>query len=196
MNSKAGTLPASVNLEREEGGEGTSWRAGSPIFEKQRQSPSHWHNRSTLPTPIPIPGHGQQGPTPGNVWSPSSGSPGAHPSPGMFGCRRRWVGGAEGAEKREGRALGANGSPTQTIPTGLGLPQSGSHVFHPERKPRSWSRGKPARRGAVKMAEQGFGRQKKLEEGEDKQAVAEFKKQRHRRVDRSRPGQTRCCGMH
>ena len=53
MNSKAGTLPASVNLEREEGGEGTSWRAGSPIFEKQRQSPSHWHNRSTLPTPTP-----------------------------------------------------------------------------------------------------------------------------------------------
>lgn len=89
---------------------------------------------------------------------------------------RRWVGGAEGAEKREGRGLGANGSPTQTIPTGLGLPQSGSHVFHPERKPRSWSREKPARRGAAKVAEQGFGWQKKLEEGEDKQAVAEFKK--------------------
>lgn len=76
MNTKAGTLPASVNLEREEGGEGPSRRAGSPISEKQRQSPSHWHNRITLPTPIPIPGHGQQGPTPGNVWSPSSGSPG------------------------------------------------------------------------------------------------------------------------
>ena len=92
---------------------------------------------------------------------------------------RRWVGRAEGAEKREGRGLGANGSPTQIVPTGLGLPQSGSHVFHPERKPRSWSRGKPARRGAAKVAEQGFGWQKKLEEGEEKQAVAEFKKQRH-----------------
>lgn len=76
MNTKAGTLPASVNLEWEEGGEGTSWRAGSPISETQRQSPSHWHNSSTLPTPTPTPGHGQQGPTPGNVWSPSSGSPG------------------------------------------------------------------------------------------------------------------------
>lgn len=31
------------------------------------------------------------------------------------------------------------------------------------------------------MAEQGFGWQKKLEEGENKQAVADFKKQRHQK---------------
>lgn len=41
---------------------------------------------------------------------------GAHPSPGMFGCVRRWAGGSEGAEKREGRGLGASGSPIPDQP--------------------------------------------------------------------------------
>ena len=81
MNTKAGTLPASVNLEWEEGGEGTSWRAGSPISETQRQSPSHWHNSSTLPTPTPTPGHGQQGPTPGMCGAPPLGVLGVWGSP-------------------------------------------------------------------------------------------------------------------
>lgn len=55
------------------------------------------------------------------------------------------MGESEGAEKREGRGLGADGSPIPDQPHRPQLPLRGPHLFHPERKPRSWSRGKPAR---------------------------------------------------
>lgn len=103
-----------------------------------------------------------------NVRSPSPGSP------GKLGCRRRagrsgWRGGGQKREKAE--AWEPMGLQFQTSSPGLNLPQRGPHLFRPERKPRSWSREKPAREEPAKEAEQGFSWPKR-EEGGNKQAVA------------------------
>lgn len=108
-----------------------------------------------------------------NVRSPSPGSL------GKLGCvRRAGRSGWRGGQKREkAEAWEPMGLQFQTSSPGLSLPQRGPHLFRPERKPRSWSREKPAREEPAKVAEQGFSWQKKLEEGGNKQAVADLKKQ-------------------
>lgn len=105
---------------------------------------------------------------------------GAHPSPGMFRYVRRWAEGSERAEKREGRGLGADGSPIPDQPHGPRPPPERSTPIPSREKTKKSVKGKTCqRREATKVAEQGFSWPKKLEEGGNKQAVADLKKQRH-----------------
>lgn len=92
---KVGTLSPSVIFEKGEGGEGTPQSASSPIFEKQ----SLLTGAYTVAVPHPSPSQGPHSqecmePLPWESWGA-----GVHPSPGMFGCVRRWAGGSEGAKK-------------------------------------------------------------------------------------------------
>lgn len=132
-------------LRRGEAGEGPLRGPAAPSF---RESPLT--GAYTVAAPHPSrPGARAAGPHSGECmeflpWE-AWGS-GAHPSPGMFGCVRWWVGGAQGPKQREKvEAWEPTGPPFWCGPTGLGLPREGPHLFRLERKPRHRSWGKPAR---------------------------------------------------
>lgn len=133
-------------LSRGEGAEGPLRGPAAPPF---RQSPLSLVPRQRQRPTRPTPGARAAGPhsgewmefLPWEAWGA-----GAHPSPGMFRCVRWWAGGSEGPKQREKvEAWEPTGLPLRSAPTGLGLPREGPHLFCPERKPRHWSWGKPAR---------------------------------------------------
>lgn len=158
---------------------GGALRASSPTFEKQGQSPLTGTYPVAAPNPSPSQGQGGWHPTPRDICSPSPGSPGAHPSPGMFWWVRRWTEGFEEAAQRGGRGLGADGSliphqpprfPASATPTEV-------HTCSSREKTKRLVKGETCqRKEPAKVAEQGFSWPKKLEEGGNKQAVAELKK--------------------
>lgn len=118
MNPKAGTRPSFVVLESGRGCWGAPPRASRPVSEKQRLSPSR--------------GQGAMEPRPLGVLE----------SLGVCGGGQE---GLRGQERVKAEAWEPTGLPFQTSSPGLSLPPRGPRLFHPERKPRSWSRGKPAR---------------------------------------------------
>lgn len=141
------------------GGEGPGEATAAPSL-RSRDRPISLAQQEHPPHPHPYPRAGSRV----HSWecvSPSLRVSGVTPVPGSItGSRRRWVGEAEGAERKAQRLPGPKGSPTQTIPTGLGLPEAGFCV--PSEKTKKLVKGKPARRrrenGRTKLGWQRAGR--------------------------------------
>lgn len=123
---------------------------------------------------------------------------GAHPSPGMLGCVRKWAGGSEGPIQREKiEAWEPMGRPFRSSPTGPPPPPGKSTPVRSREQTKTLVMGKTCqRKEPAEVAEQGFSWQKQLEEGGKKQAVADLKTQETLKGGQATPRTMQCHGMH